>query len=98
MKSPDVIVVGGGPAGSAAAISLQRNGNQVLLLEKQSTMHHKVCGEFISYETAHYLNILGINLDDLGAEPIDSVCLIRGTKSVCANSPHINTKHQCIVN
>ncbi len=87
MKSPDVIVVGGGPAGSAAAISLQRNGKQVLLLEKEPAAHHKVCGEFISYEVAHYLDALGINLDALGAEPIDSIRLIRGKKSVCTKLP-----------
>lgn len=87
MKSPDVIVVGGGPAGSAAAISLQRNGKQVLLLEKEPTAHHKVCGEFISYEVAHYLDALGINLEVLGAEPIENVRLIRGEKSVCAKLP-----------
>ena len=87
MKSQDVIVVGGGPAGSAAAISLQRSGKQVRLLEKERASHHKVCGEFISYEAAHYLDILGINLNDLKAEPIDSVCLIRGDKSVCTKLP-----------
>lgn len=87
MKSPDVIVVGGGLAGSAAAISLQSSGKKVLLLEKEPAAHHKVCGEFISYEAAHYLDALGINLNDLGAEPIENVCLIRGKKFVCVKLP-----------
>ncbi len=87
MKSLDVIVVGGGPAGSTAAISLQKNGKDVLLLEKEPTAHQKVCGEFISYEVAHYLDNLGLNLESLGAEAIDTVRLIRGEKSVCAKLP-----------
>lgn len=87
MKSPDIIVVGGGLAGSAAAISLQRGGKQVLLLEKELVAHHKVCGEFISYEAAYYLDALGINLGALGAHFIDNVCLISGEKSVCSKLP-----------
>ncbi|MGZ9109243.1 MAG: NAD(P)/FAD-dependent oxidoreductase [Micavibrio sp.] len=87
MMKSDVIVVGGGLAGSAAAILLRRSGKKVLLLEKEPAAHHKVCGEFISYEAAHYLNALGVNVNHLGAEPIDNVCLIHGRKSVCVKLP-----------
>ena len=87
MMKSDAIVVGGGLAGSAAAILLQRSGKKVLLLEKEPAAHHKVCGEFISYEAAHYLNALGLNLDHLGAEPIDNIRLIHGKKSVCVTLP-----------
>src|SRR5215472_7363904 len=38
----DVIVVGGGPAGSTAASLLARTGRQVLLLEKTSFPRHHV--------------------------------------------------------
>jgi menaquinone-9 beta-reductase len=46
----DLIVVGGGPAGSACAITAARLGAKVLLLEKDRFPRQKVCGEFISPE------------------------------------------------
>jgi len=44
----DLIVVGAGPAGSAAAISAAKKGATVLLLERSRFPRHKVCGEFVS--------------------------------------------------
>ena len=34
-QSPDVVVIGGGPAGSTAATMLARQGVSVLLLERE---------------------------------------------------------------
>lgn len=47
----DLIVVGAGPAGSAAAITAARHGTRVLLLERGAFPRHKVCGEFVSAES-----------------------------------------------
>lgn len=47
----DLIVVGGGPAGCAAAITSARLGAKVLLLERGHFPRHKVCGEFVSAES-----------------------------------------------
>src|SRR5690606_5229886 len=66
----ETVVIGGGPARSAAAIYLARQGMPVRLLERQPGPHHKVCGEFISYEAAHHLKNLGLDLPALGAIPI----------------------------
>jgi len=66
----EALVIGGGPAGAAAAILLARAGRAVTLLEREAGPHDKVCGEFISHEAAAYLNRLGIDLDALGAAPI----------------------------
>lgn len=44
MKHYDVIVVGTGPAGNAAAFELARAGKTVALLEKQTLPRHKTCG------------------------------------------------------
>jgi menaquinone-9 beta-reductase len=46
----DVIIVGGGPAGCAAAIFLRRQGRDVLLLDQARFPRDKVCGEGISPE------------------------------------------------
>ena len=41
----DVIVVGAGPGGSAAAYHMARHGLRVLLLEKTEFPREKVCGD-----------------------------------------------------
>ncbi|MBZ5572009.1 MAG: FAD-dependent oxidoreductase [Acidobacteriia bacterium] len=51
----DLVVIGGGPAGAAAAITAARAGAQVLLLERGKYPRHKVCGEFVSAESLHVL-------------------------------------------
>ena len=54
----DLIVIGGGPAGCAAAISRARGGAGVLLLERGHFPRHKVCGEFVSAESLELLETL----------------------------------------
>jgi len=51
----DLIVIGGGPAGSCAAITCARSGARVLLLERGRFPRHKVCGEFVSAESLDLL-------------------------------------------
>jgi flavin-dependent dehydrogenase len=53
----DLIVIGGGPAGTSAAITCACGGARVLLLERGRFPRHKVCGEFVSAES------LGLLLD-----------------------------------
>ncbi|MGA7156041.1 MAG: FAD-dependent oxidoreductase [Acidobacteriaceae bacterium] len=79
MKS-DIVVVGGGPAGSAAAILLARAGRDVILLERDAHAQHKVCGEFLSRETLRYLDFLGIHVREAGGLKIESVRLASGAK------------------
>jgi flavin-dependent dehydrogenase len=54
----DLVVIGGGPAGAAAAITCARSGARVLLLERDRFPRHKVCGEFISHESLGVLRQL----------------------------------------
>jgi menaquinone-9 beta-reductase len=54
-KPYDLTVVGGGPAGTSAAISCARNGARVLLLERGRFPRQKVCGEFVSAESLDLL-------------------------------------------
>jgi flavin-dependent dehydrogenase len=70
-----IVIIGGGLAGSAAAITLARAGRDVTLIEREPLPHHKVCGEFLSREALLYLAALGIDIPALGAVPIHTVRL-----------------------
>jgi menaquinone-9 beta-reductase len=54
----DLIVIGGGPAGAAAAITATRKCARVLLLECGHYPRHKVCGEFVSAESLDLLSTM----------------------------------------
>ncbi|MGE0725792.1 MAG: NAD(P)/FAD-dependent oxidoreductase [Alphaproteobacteria bacterium] len=56
----DLIVVGGGPAGSAAALYGARAGLDVLLLEKDVFPRDKICGDAISGKSSAILRELGL--------------------------------------
>ncbi len=69
----DVVVIGGGVAGGAVAGHLARAGRRVVVIERKSGPHDKVCGEFLSGEAAQYLRDLDIDLEGLGAVRITTV-------------------------
>jgi geranylgeranyl reductase family protein len=58
MDSCDVLIVGGGPAGSSCAWGLRHSGLNVLILDKQVFPRDKVCGGWI---TPAVLTDLGID-------------------------------------
>ena len=66
MTDWDVVVVGAGPAGAAAAIELARQGASVLLLDRARFPRWKVCGACLSPGALSLLRALG--LEDLPAQ------------------------------
>jgi len=60
INKTDVIVIGGGPAGCAAAIGLSRLGYRVVLCDQAKFPRDKVCGEFISPAADPILSRLGV--------------------------------------
>ena len=87
MAGSCALVIGGGPAGGVLAAHLARSGRRVILAERSSSPHDKVCGEFLSEEAARLLSELDIDLAALGAAQISAVRLHERNKSVAVELP-----------
>ena len=61
----DAVVVGAGPAGSAAAIALGRAGRRVLLLDRRAFPRDKPCGDLIGVRALAAAFKLGVRPPDL---------------------------------
>jgi menaquinone-9 beta-reductase len=62
-------ILGGGPAGSTAALAALNCGAAVQVIERSRFPKHKVCGEFLSPEIAPVLDRLGVLDAFVGAQP-----------------------------
>lgn len=81
------LVIGGGLAGAAVAIRLARGGREVVLLERETGAHDKVCGEFLSFEAVDSLRALGLEPLDLGAAAIGSLSVCIGDRRIRSALP-----------
>ena len=60
----DVIVVGAGPGGSAAAYHMARHGLRVVLLEKTEFPREKVCGDGLTPRATRQLIRMGVDTSE----------------------------------
>ena len=86
MKRP--LIVGGGPAGAAAAIMLARDGTPALLLERSRDAQDVVCGGFLGWDALAALERLGLDPVAAGAHAIMRLRLIVGGRAAEAPLPH----------
>jgi flavin-dependent dehydrogenase len=85
----DVLVVGGGLAGGAAAILLARAGRAVHILERHPGPADKICGEFLSIEAQEHLAMLGIDLAAMGALPISHIRVVANGRTIESRLPFV---------
>lgn len=60
-RDADAIVVGGGPAGAAAGITLARAGREVILVDKARFPRDKACGDGLTTGALRLLETLGLS-------------------------------------
>ena len=77
-RTVDLAVIGGGPAGAAAAIRAARAGASVVVYEKGSHGRDKVCGDGLTPRAVGALEELRIDMSD--AHPIRGLRMIAGSK------------------
>ena len=61
MLGADIVVVGGGPAGAAAAVTAARAGRDVVLVDKASFPRDKSCGDGLTAGALRHLEALGLD-------------------------------------
>jgi len=68
------MVVGGGPAGAAAAITLARAGSHVLVVDKARFPRDKCCGDGLTADALRQLEALGLRPESVPDwQPVDDV-------------------------
>ena len=66
MSAYDLVVVGAGPAGAAAALTAARGGARVALLDREAFPRDKPCGDLLGRAAVRQCGLLGLDLDALG--------------------------------
>lgn len=84
----EVFVVGGGPAGLAAAIALQREGFAVSVFDCAAPAIDKACGEGLLPDSVAALSELGIRIPELAGFRFRGVCFVDDKSSVVADFPN----------
>jgi flavin-dependent dehydrogenase len=80
MRRAAALIVGGGPAGSAAAIALARGGLRPEVIERSAGDRDVVCGGFLGWDALARLKRLGLDSEALGARPIRRLRLVAGRR------------------
>jgi flavin-dependent dehydrogenase len=104
-RSTDLFVIGGGPAGLAAALAARRRGLDVTLADWSVPPIDKACGEGIMPDGLAAARSLGLDLDSTGGHPFRGIRFCDGDAAVESAFPNGNglglrrtALHQLMVN
>ena len=81
----DAIVIGGGPAGIAAAIALRREGLKVVLADAATPPIDKACGEGLMPDARAALARLGVSIPGTAGYPFRGIRFVDGARRVDSN-------------
>ncbi len=87
MEATDLFVIGGGPAGLAAAIAARRKGLRVTLADGARPPIDKACGEGLMPDGLAALRDLGVVLDAGEAQPFCGIRFVDGDVSFASAFP-----------
>jgi menaquinone-9 beta-reductase len=87
----DVFVIGGGPAGLAAAIAARQRGFEVLVADGVQPPIDKACGEGLLPDGLGALQRLGVQLSTTDGQPFHGIRFVTGLLSSEARFPESGT-------
>jgi len=87
LRETEVLVVGGGPAGLAAAIAARAKGFRVVVADCSRPPIDKPCGEGLMPDALAALRQLGIELSAKNSFPFRGIRLVDSGVSVGASIP-----------
>jgi len=88
VRQPDPLIIGAGPAGCAAAISLARGGASVVVIDRDDVPGDPLCGGFLSWRTLAQLRDLGVDAEKLGGHRVDRLRIFAGGQMAEIPLPH----------
>jgi geranylgeranyl reductase family protein len=86
-RSFGVVVVGGGPAGAAAAITLARAGREVALFDRARFPRDKCCGDGLTTSALRRLDALGLRPGDVPSWQIVDDVVVRSASGRTVRFP-----------
>jgi flavin-dependent dehydrogenase len=87
VKETDVFIIGGGPAGLAAAIAVRQRGFSVVVADGTRPPIDKPCGEGLMPDGRAALEKLGITIPADSSHPFRGICFVSDGLSVNASFP-----------